>query len=184
MRRGLTRHLIWMAVLVLLVLGTRAAIAGERVALVIGNGDYQHVQRLANPRNDAGDVAKGAEGAGLRRRPPARPRPCGQRWRAVKTLARRAKDADAALFFYAGHGVQKDRLAYLIPTDAMLDSEVDLPAFAVRLNELPQRSTASAARPSSSSMPAATILSPARAMPAAGSWPRAASVPPAPGPAC
>ena len=58
MRRGLTRHLIWMAVLVLLVLGTRAAIAGERVALVIGNGDYQHVQRLANPRNDAGDVAK------------------------------------------------------------------------------------------------------------------------------
>ncbi len=135
MRRGLTRHLIRMAVLVLLVLGTRAAIAGERVALVIGNGDYQHVQRLANPRNDAGDVAKALRALGFDVDLQLDLDRAGM-WRAVKTLARRAKDADAALFFYAGHGVQKDRLAYLIPTDAMLDSEVDLPAFAVRLNEL------------------------------------------------
>ena len=135
MLRGLTRHLIRIAVCVLLVLGTRAAIAGERVALVIGNGDYQHVQRLANPRNDAGDVAKALRALGFDVDLQLDLDRAGM-WRAVKTLARRAKDADAAVFFYAGHGVQKDRLAYLIPTDAMLDSEVDLSAFAVRLNEL------------------------------------------------
>ena len=135
MRRGLTRHLIWMAVLVLLVLGTRAAIAGERVALVIGNGDYQHVQRLANPRNDAGDVAKALRALGFDVDVQLDLDRAGM-WRAVKTLARRAKDADAAVFFYAGHGVQKDRLAYLIPTDAMLESELDLAASAVRVSDL------------------------------------------------
>ena len=135
MLRSLTRHLIRIAACVLLVLGTRGASAGERVALVIGNGDYQHVQRLANPRNDAGDVAKALKGLGFDVDLQLDLDRAGM-WRAVKTLARRAKDADAAVFFYAGHGVQKDRLAYLIPTDAMLDSEVDLSAFAVRLNEL------------------------------------------------
>ena len=30
--------------------------ASERVALVIGNSDYDHVSRLANPANDASDI--------------------------------------------------------------------------------------------------------------------------------
>ena len=30
----------------------------ERYALVIGNMDYQHIQRLSTPANDASDVAK------------------------------------------------------------------------------------------------------------------------------
>ena len=30
--------------------------ASDRVALVIGNADYAHVPRLANPLNDAGDM--------------------------------------------------------------------------------------------------------------------------------
>jgi len=41
------------AVALLLLAGTAAAQPAERrVALVIGNGQYQHVSRLANPTSD------------------------------------------------------------------------------------------------------------------------------------
>ena len=44
-------------VFVLLVVGTTAAQAEKRVALVIGNGAYEHTLALPNPGRDASDVA-------------------------------------------------------------------------------------------------------------------------------
>ena len=44
----------------LLLLGTMlpmAALAEKGVALVIGNGAYEHVPALTNPKNDAADMA-------------------------------------------------------------------------------------------------------------------------------
>ena len=40
-----------------LALGCSQASAEKRVALVIGNGAYEHKAELANPKNDAEDVA-------------------------------------------------------------------------------------------------------------------------------
>ena len=43
------------AVLLLSLLAAPAS-AGQRVALVIGNGSYAHAPSLANPLNDAADI--------------------------------------------------------------------------------------------------------------------------------
>jgi hypothetical protein len=45
------------AVVLLLCLFPAAAHADKRVALVIGNSTYRHASVLANPKNDAVDVA-------------------------------------------------------------------------------------------------------------------------------
>lgn len=37
------------------------ASAERRIALVVGNSDYQHVGKLANPRNDAEDLSRHLE---------------------------------------------------------------------------------------------------------------------------
>ncbi|KOR28098.1 hypothetical protein TI05_17595, partial [Achromatium sp. WMS3] len=45
-----------------------------------------------------------------------------------------SKNADTALFFYAGHAVQGDSRNYLLPTDAVLCGEVDFSRKGVGLN--------------------------------------------------
>jgi hypothetical protein len=45
---GLFAVLVWMAV---------PASAQQRIALVVGNSDYQHTTKLKNPRNDAEDIS-------------------------------------------------------------------------------------------------------------------------------
>ncbi|TIW07793.1 MAG: caspase family protein, partial [Mesorhizobium sp.] len=39
--------------------------AEKRIALVIGNSAYQHALQLANPQNDAGDIASKLTGLGF-----------------------------------------------------------------------------------------------------------------------
>jgi hypothetical protein len=62
----------------LLVLGANvdtsfaAPSPGKRVALVVGNGAYQHIGRISNPTNDAEDVDRSASQARLRRDAQAR----------------------------------------------------------------------------------------------------------------
>lgn len=52
------------AILLLCMLLTPAS-ASERVALVIGNGSYQHALALANPSNDAADVGAALDRLGF-----------------------------------------------------------------------------------------------------------------------
>lgn len=109
------------------------AVRAERVALVIGNSDYQHGTPLANPRNDATDVAGALQAVGFKVI-------LGRDldWRAfsetIRKFSNALKDADDAVFYYAGHGLQVGGQNYLIPVDAKLDSERDLDFSAIRLN--------------------------------------------------
>ena len=52
-------------ILVAMFCWTDAASAQKRVALVIGNSAYVHTQALANPRNDAGDIAAALASVGF-----------------------------------------------------------------------------------------------------------------------
>jgi uncharacterized caspase-like protein len=52
----------------------------------------------------------------------------------LRQFAAELEDADASLFFYAGHGLQVQRVNYLVPIDAALESEVDLPFEAVAVD--------------------------------------------------
>src|SRR5262245_48548000 len=88
-----------------IALPSPAARAETRVALVIGNGAYQHLPHLKNPPNDARDLAEALRkldfdvdlGFDLA---------LADMQRKVTAFAKRAQAADVALAFFAGHGVQ------------------------------------------------------------------------------
>ena len=92
-------------VLAAFVLLALPAAAQKRVALVVGNSAYSHATPLANPTNDAKDMGAvltnlGFEvvlGLDLDKR--------GFDLK-VRDFSRALAHADAALFFYAGHGLQ------------------------------------------------------------------------------
>lgn len=91
-------------------------VAGDRrVALVIGNARYQR-SALINPVNDARLVSDQLKRIGfdvitLENVESARFDS------ATREFAKRAKGADVALFYYAGHALQADGENYLMPVD-------------------------------------------------------------------
>ena len=118
----------------LLAMGTDAALAEKRVALIIGNSAYEAISPLRNPKNDADlmestlrdvgfdvIVAKDADFRGMRRAI----RDFGRKLRAA------GKDA-VGLFYFAGHGVQSQGDNYLVPIGAQIESDADLAIEAIR----------------------------------------------------
>lgn len=107
--------------------------ASERVALVMGNGAYEHAPPLANPRNDAQDMAGllGRLGFAVTEGLDLTDAAMEDR---IRTFARQAKTAKVALLFYAGHGMQVKGVNYLLPVDARLEDEADLLFEAVALD--------------------------------------------------
>lgn len=101
------------------------AAAEKRVALVVGNSGYVHAAPLPNPVNDAGDMAKALTEVGFEvilGLDLAKPAFDAK----VREFARALQKADAAVFFYAGHGLQASGKNYLVPVDASLQTERDL----------------------------------------------------------
>jgi uncharacterized caspase-like protein len=94
---------------------------GKRVALVIGNGDYKHTTRLANPKNDADDIAGALQKLGFSVLL-GRDLDKASLDRKVRDFAQALSGAEVGLFFYAGHGLQVGGQNYLVPIDAELNS--------------------------------------------------------------
>ena len=117
----------------LVMLGSSAAQAERRVALVIGNSAYTSAAALRNPRNDAGDMAEALRklgfevvlGVDLNQE-----RFAGT----IETFARAIDGADVALFFYAGHGLQLNDRNYLVSIDAQLTNEFLIPSETIQLD--------------------------------------------------
>jgi uncharacterized caspase-like protein len=112
--------------------------ADKRVALVLGVSSYQNVPRLANPDGDAvamSDIFKkvGFDVVELRR-----DLGVSEMRRAVREFAATATDADMAVVYYAGHGIEVDGVNYLIPADAKLLSDFDVEDEAVPLDRILQ----------------------------------------------
>jgi tetratricopeptide (TPR) repeat protein len=101
---------------------------GKRVALVIGNGRYEAIQQLTNPPNDAQDVAKALERLGFAVSILVDAKRAAME-DALAAFAREARQADTALVFYAGHGLQHQGVNYLAPVDARMTDETDLRKF-------------------------------------------------------
>ncbi len=101
-----------------------SSIDGPRVALVIGNGNYQAVAKLNNPTNDATDIGQALDTLGFDTEVLT---DADLQTMEDAILRFRDKLADShesvGFFYYAGHGVQSGGENYLIPVDARLSAE-------------------------------------------------------------
>ena len=102
------------------------AFAEKRVALVLGNSAYRNVAPLANPINDSAKIASTLKDAGFDVVDSRRDLPAAETRRALRDFADRARDADIAVVYYAGHGIEVDGANYLIPVDARLERDTDI----------------------------------------------------------
>jgi hypothetical protein len=125
-------------VFVLFLLWSSLAHAEKRVALVIGNGAYQKVSRLPNPTNDAKAIAGMLRAAGFDEVTLYENLVFRELRQAIKEFSNLARDADTAVVYYSGHGIEANGINYLIPTDAVLDSDIDVPYEAYSLDNLVQ----------------------------------------------
>jgi len=121
------------AAVFVVILGLSApAWAEKRVALVIGNNDYDHktLPDLNNAWKDANDMAAKLKGLGFEviLKLNAREREMN---RAIGVFSGRLSGGDTGLVFYAGHGIQSDGRNYLIPSDAEIEIEDDLLSEAI-----------------------------------------------------
>src|SRR5712672_529613 len=107
-------------------LGCGSAFAEKRVALVIGNSAYQKVAKLPNPANDAAAVAAMLKAAGFDLVESRSNLTAADLRKALRDFGSKARDADMAVVYYAGHGIELDGTNYLIPVDAALDTDTDV----------------------------------------------------------
>jgi uncharacterized caspase-like protein len=114
--------LFFFALLLALAAPAQAAPHTERrVALVIGNGAYQHVPPLANPSNDARLMAESLKAIGFEvvgGKAFTDMKTKNDMEQAVRRFGEMIRGGGVGLFFYAGHGVQVDGKNYLIPVAA------------------------------------------------------------------
>ncbi|MEL7527631.1 MAG: caspase family protein, partial [Pseudomonadota bacterium] len=100
---------------------------GRRVALVIGNQDYEFVEPLVNPLNDTKEITRVLReadfdvtvGTNLSKK---------ELEKVVRRFLRELNDGDTALFYYSGHALQVGEANFLLPVDAKLASQYDLEA--------------------------------------------------------
>lgn len=111
------------------------ASADTRVALVIGNGGYQHAPALPNPPNDAADVATSLERLHFTVHRVIDGSYDDMR-RALLTFGHEARRADIAIVFYAGHGMEISGENWLIPVDAVLKADTDIEQEAISLRSV------------------------------------------------
>lgn len=114
---------------------TGSAQTEKRVALVIGNSAYRHVAALINPANDASDMAAAlarlgfsitkVENAGF-----------DTMRRALLDFGRRARAAEMAVVYFAGHGIEVGGENYLIAVDAEIRADIDADNEAIGLKNV------------------------------------------------
>lgn len=107
-----------------------AAPAERRVALVIGNGGYRHVNPLDNAGNDARAMEQVLRTVGFETilKLDASRRDLYQ---VIDVFAGKLSAGAVGLFYYAGHGVQANDTNYLVPVDARVEAESDIEADGV-----------------------------------------------------
>ncbi|MDP3427334.1 MAG: caspase family protein, partial [Humidesulfovibrio sp.] len=117
------RHIL----LTFLALGLLAApiqAAERRTALVIGNSAYKSAP-LKNPVNDARDMASALKGLGFEVKLLTDASHQSME-AAVREFGLSLRQGGVGLFYYAGHGIQTAGENYLVPVDAVIQTESDV----------------------------------------------------------
>jgi len=133
-----SRRVAWCAISLaaLVLFSCEPAFAEKRVALIIGNSAYQNAPQLPNPVNDAGLMAATFKSAGFDVVDSRQNLSALETRRALRDFADAAQNADIAVVYYAGHGLEVDGTNYLIPVDAKLERDTDVFDEALSLDRL------------------------------------------------
>lgn len=92
----------------------------------MGNSAYKSVPKLSNPANDAALVGGMLKKAGFDWIDIRTDLNAAEMRKALRDFGGRARDAEVAVIYYAGHGIELDGTNYLIPTDAALETDSDV----------------------------------------------------------
>ena len=112
------------------------AFADKRLALVIGNSAYERVPQLPNPVQDATAMSQMFKAAGFDTVMLKLDLKAGEMRRALRDFSDEARNADIAIIYFAGHGLEIQGINYLIPVDAVLERDSDADDEAVPLDRL------------------------------------------------
>jgi Caspase domain len=112
------------------------ALADRRVALIIGNAKYEHADTLANTVNDADAITALLTEAGFDLVDERRNVGVVEFKRGVREFLNAASNADIAVVYYSGHGIEIGGVNYLIPVDARLASEFDVDDEAIPVDRI------------------------------------------------
>ena len=105
----------------------------KRYALIIGNSNYpKEIGTLKNPVNDATDLAKELQASNFEVQLLTNAT-YGQMRQAMLRFKEKVdageRDKTVSLFYYAGHGLQRDNENWLVPIDAMIEFEDDIQRY-------------------------------------------------------
>jgi uncharacterized caspase-like protein len=132
----------WLAALLSAVMvicfADQSAFADKRVAFIVGNSNYQNVVALANPANDAAAITEMFRKAAFDVVESRRDLKNTDMRRALRDFTEKARDADIAVIYYAGHGIEVDGTNYLVPIDAVLERDTDAYDEAIALDRILQ----------------------------------------------
>jgi hypothetical protein len=126
------------AALLAILFADKSALAEKRVAFVVGNSSYQNVTALTNPANDAAAITEMFKKAAFDVVESHRDLKNTEMRRALREFTEKARDADIAVIYYAGHGIEVDGTNYLIPVDAALERDTDAYDEAIALDRILQ----------------------------------------------
>lgn len=132
------RLILLLSIVVVHFLAPQPSLADKRVALVIGNSGYENVAALLNPSNDAAAVSEMFRKASFDVVESRRDLSNAEMRRALRAFSDQARDADVAVIYYAGHGIEMDGTNYLIPVDAVLERDTDAYDEAISLDRVLQ----------------------------------------------
>jgi len=112
------------------------AVAERRVALIIGNSAYQKVPRLINPTNDAAALTAMFKAAQFDSVDSKFDLSGTELRRTLREFTGKTRDADIAVVYYAGHGMELDGNNFLVPVDAALETDSDVLDEAVSIERV------------------------------------------------
>ena len=109
---------------------------GKRVALVIGNSAYTDTAKLPNTSGDARAIAASLRRLGFVDVEEKYDLSQAGMVAALRDFGDKAADADWAVIYYAGHGLEMSGTTYLLPTDVKLARDTHVADEAVSLERV------------------------------------------------
>lgn len=109
-----------------------------KIALVIGCNNYQHIDNLKKAINDADSISNKLQKLGFTviKKTDVDKRTFDD---AIRNFGQQAKAYDAAVFYYAGHGLQMEGINYIVPTDADIKDSIDIRYNCIKADEILDR---------------------------------------------